>query len=343
MANIKAGIAVRDTLKSLFFSAGDNGIRFIKVQLSDDCEYLVESGTKAVQGSWEQDFALVPPELEDKTACFILYRTDNVTENRHQWYMLCYVPDTAPVRQKMLYASTRHPLKNELGAKNFLDEVHGTDRKDFTPEGFEEYKRHITSEAPLTQEEILKKEERQSGISEAVGMGSPVAYSHGVSFPIDEAVDTAFDDMRSGHLNYIQLTIDLDAEVVKVAKTGNFSPEDAAVQIPPTDCAFHYFNWIHQHEGQEIASLVFAFSCPDGSSGTKGAPVKQRMLYASSKANAIAIPASRGFEVACKLEVASSKDFGVDDYSVVIHPPVEEEKKTFKKPAAPRGRRMVGK
>jgi len=75
--------------------------------------------------------------------------------------------------------------------------------------------------------------------------------------------------MKSGTLNYIQLTIDLDAEVVKVAKTGNFSPEDTADQIPPSDCAFHYFNWIHQHDGQELASLVFAFSCPDGSSGSK--------------------------------------------------------------------------
>lgn len=94
---------------------------------------------------------------------------------------------------------------------------------------------------------------------------------------------------------------------------------------------------------QSDFSSVFAFSCPDGSGGTKGAPVKQRMLYASSKANAIGIPANNGFEVACKLDVASGQDFAEEEYSVLVHPPQEEEKKGFRKPAAPRGRRMVGK
>lgn len=88
---------------------------------------------------------------------------------------------------------------------------------------------------------------------------------------------------------------------------------------------------------------MFAFSCPDGSGGTKGAPVKQRMLYASSKANVIGIAAANNFEIACKLDVASAPDFTEEEYSVLIHPPQEEEKKGFRKPAAPRGRRMVGK
>jgi hypothetical protein len=67
------------------------------------------------------------------------------------------------------------------------------------------------------------------------------------------------------------------------------------------------------------------------------------MLYASSKANAMGIPASNGLTVACKLEVACAQDFTESEYSVLIHPPQEEEKKGFKKPSAPRGRRMVGK
>lgn len=91
-----------------------------------DCETICEVGNKAAHASWEDDFSLVPPELEDKNPCFVLYRTDNQRDGRYLWYMLCYVPDTAPVKKKMLYASVRHNLKNELGANNFLDEVHGT-------------------------------------------------------------------------------------------------------------------------------------------------------------------------------------------------------------------------
>jgi len=256
--------------------------------------------------------------------------------------MCSYVPDTAPVRQKMVYASTRNTFKTDLGSHHFVGDIAGTNRSDFTVEGFQEYLRHSTSEAPLTAEEQQKKEEREAGFSE-IGGGSTVAYAHGVAFPIDDSVHRAFDDMKSGTINYIRLIIDLEAEIIKVGTTGNYSTEEAANQVPPSDCAFHYYNWVHEHEGNELASLVFGFSCPDGSSGSKGAPVKQRMLYASSKGTAIGIPAAEGMELACQLAVASSKDFGVGEYSVLIHPPQAEEKKGFKKPSAPRGRKLVGK
>jgi len=127
------------------------------------------------------------------------------------------------------------------------------------------------------------------------------------------------------------------------AETANLTPDELPSHVPASDCAFHYYNWEHQHDGEHLKSLVFGFSCPDGSSGSKGAPVKQRMLYASSKANAIGIPANKNFEIACKLDVGSGRDFELSEYSVLIHPPQEEEKKGFKKPSAPRGRRMVGK
>jgi len=339
---MKSGVSLSESVKTKFFSAGSEGIRFIKVQLNDDWTNLVETATGNASGDWESDFSLVPEHLEDKTPCFILYRTDSEIDGRSSWYMCSYVPDTAPVRQKMVYASTLHSFKNDLGSHHFVGDIAGTNRSDFSAEGFQEYLRHSASEAPLTAEEQLKREERQAGLAECGG-GSSVAYAHGVSFPIDDGVHHAFDEMKRGSINYIQLAIDLEAEIIKVGTSGSYSTEEVANQVPLGDCAYHYFNWVHDHEGNEVASLVFAFSCPDGSGGTKGAPVKQRMLYASSKATAIGIPALEGMEVACKLEVASPADFGESEYSVVIHPPQAEEKKGFKKPSAPRGRKLVGK
>jgi len=141
----------------------------------------------------------------------------------------------------------------------------------------------------------------------------------------------------------VQVVIDIDAEVMKVSNSGLYSSAEVQQQVPTADCAFHYYNWVHSHDGLEVSSLIFAFSCPDSSHGTKSAPVKQRMLYASSKANALALPVAKELEVACKLDVGSGHDLREEEYSVIIHPPVAEEKKGFKKPAPRGGRRMVGK
>lgn len=40
--------------------------------------------------------------------------------------MLSWSPDSAPVRQKMLYASTKATLKQEFGSAHIKDEMHAT-------------------------------------------------------------------------------------------------------------------------------------------------------------------------------------------------------------------------
>lgn len=40
--------------------------------------------------------------------------------------MISWIPDTAPVRQKMLYASTKATLKLEFGSGDIQDELQAT-------------------------------------------------------------------------------------------------------------------------------------------------------------------------------------------------------------------------
>ncbi len=55
------------------------------------------------------DFAKVVPNFERHTAAFVLYRLDSTdaSAGSHEWVLLSYVPDGSPVKQRMLYASTR--------------------------------------------------------------------------------------------------------------------------------------------------------------------------------------------------------------------------------------------
>jgi len=138
----------------------------------------------------------------------------------------------------------------------------------------------------------------------------------------------------------VRLIIDIDAEMIKVDHSGTVSAAEVGAQVPKTDCAFHFFLWKHMHQGEHFESLIFAFSCPDGSGGTKSAPLRSRMLYATSKMNVAALAESKGFEIAHKMEIGSGLEFAENEFAPILHPVVVQET-SFKKPAAPRGRKVV--
>lgn len=111
--------------------------------------------------------------------------------------------------------------------------------------------------------------------------------------------------MVSGGPNYVQVLIDIEGEKIKLDHAADVNIRDITDQLHMSEPRFHFFAYPHLWEGRQITSygkeekkptlnsdlfesllniLVYIYSCPDGSGGTKGAPVKMRMLYSSSKA-----------------------------------------------------------
>lgn len=67
--------------------------------------------------------------LEATTPAYIFVRLDEkASTGEYKWLFLCYVPDHAKVRDKMLYASTRATLTKELGDYRFADSIYGTEK-----------------------------------------------------------------------------------------------------------------------------------------------------------------------------------------------------------------------
>lgn len=99
---------------------------------------------------------------------------------------------------------------------------------------------------------------------------------------------------------------------------------------------------------------MYIYSCPDGSGGTKSAPVKQRMLYSSSKANVSQIAAAADIVIAARvceqlcfvvafsltpvclqLEVNKGSEVTAQVLMDTLHPPKEEKTTGFARPARP--------
>lgn len=73
-----------------------------------------------------------------------------------------FVPNSAPVREKMLFASTRLTLVRELGIERFRETLFATEAAELTAEGWAKHEKHSSQEAPLTEEEA-----GQAGLREA--------------------------------------------------------------------------------------------------------------------------------------------------------------------------------
>lgn len=73
--------------------------------------------------SLSTDLSLISSVLDADKPCYIVFR---LPENTGGWCLFCYVPDKSKVKEKMVYASSRSNLKQQLGANYFQDEVFGT-------------------------------------------------------------------------------------------------------------------------------------------------------------------------------------------------------------------------
>lgn len=139
--------------------------------------------------SFSDDLSLLAPHLDPKIALYIILRRYASSETA-PFVAITYVPDSAPVRQKMLFASTRLTLVRELGIERFRETIFATTKEELTPQGFDKHDKHVGLEAPLTEEEQSLGEVKRKEAEEGRGMNERKSHvSSGVSMPIsDEAV-----------------------------------------------------------------------------------------------------------------------------------------------------------
>lgn len=129
--------------------------------------------------------SLLVPTLTDTDPLYILLKRYDTVPNL---IAVSYVPDTAKVRQKMLFASTRLTLVRELGREHFRETIFATAKEELTPEGFAKHDKHEQLEAPLTEEERslqgVKKAEAEEG---SRGTGSrEIHLGQTMSMPVHE-------------------------------------------------------------------------------------------------------------------------------------------------------------
>ncbi|KAJ3212642.1 Twinfilin-1 [Clydaea vesicula] len=324
-----------------------NSIRAIKISVKD--EELIFNKSVDCSGNWKDDFSLISDFFESKSPSFVLYKLDtkeppkiekgNWTENQESGSGL-YIPDFAPVRSKMLYASTKATLSKELGDSSFVDYYYGSTKEEFTLNGYREHREHQNAKVPLTEreQEILSIKENESaniGISARKGYNPMNSELGGFSIPVTADAEEGIDMFVNGSQNLVVLKILIAEERIALdffdnLDVNNLSTNDKMREsnglIEPR---YILFTWNEKK--------VFALTCPDTSK------VRERTLYSSMRASIIKFIDDKlgvGNELAKKLELDAVSDLNDDNLKYEFGylesaGQEKEEKKVFSKPMKP--------
>ena len=123
--------------------------------------------TVALQSDFSSDLSQVSSLLSPTSARYVLLKIAHGESDG--FVAVTYVPNGAPVREKMLFASTRLTLVRELGIERFRETLFATEAAELTAEGWAKHEKHSTQAAPLTQEEEGQADLREAEAQESGG------------------------------------------------------------------------------------------------------------------------------------------------------------------------------
>ncbi|XP_015592032.1 twinfilin isoform X1 [Cephus cinctus] len=336
----QTGIKANDALKKVFAKCRDGKIRVLKVSIEN--EELVPASSSKPVGKWQDDYdKMVKPLIVENQPAYILYRLDSKSpDSGYDWLFISWSPDIAPIRQKMLYASTKATLKQEFGTASIKEELHGTVPEDITLEGYRRHKRNDAAPAPLTTAEEELAELKKTTINTDYSVETRHQTLSGVAFPVTDEAEQAITDLGKGLHEYVQLKIDLEEEKIHLVMACEVSLDKLPTKVPSDAARYHLYNFKHTHEGDYIESIVFIYSMPGYSCS-----IKERMLYSSCKAPLLDLIQSLGVNITKKLEIDDGKELNEDFLQEELHPKVNLHRPKFAKPKGPphRGAKRITK
>jgi len=277
------------------------------------------------------DLQLLQSHISSTQAAYVLLRVDPSAADG--FIAITFVPNAAPVRQKMLFASTRLTLVRELGIERFRSTLFATETDELTAQGWAKHEKHEALPAPMTTEEAGLASVKEAEARESGGTGNRRGHVNSkVNVPTGEGVLDALQGLQPGTLVQLKFQLPDETLLLDSAKQ-NVTPDDLAAAISTQEPRYSFYSSPSATDSQ----IIFIYTCPTGSK------IKERMVYSTSK-SWVRIVAERdaGIVVAKSLEATEPSELTVDlfaDGETAEVPSTETRQNTgFSRPKRP-GRR----
>lgn len=340
----QTGIHATDELKATFAKCkAQSDIRCLK--LSIDKEKLVCDETKPMSISsnvdWKQDWKtyMVESFLPKQRPCYVLFRLGDANDDKDiavkpppnaksgavpsnqssQWLFVSWTPESSPVREKMIYASTKSTVKQEFGGGSIFADYFVAGPEDLSVDAVRKWierKQHIRdghidmNELSLSEQELQQVKADEAALCADLLASAATLKQKNNSLPniempiADEAIKALY-DFKQGKSAYVQLSIDPKSETILMEKNEPSSGFDLAKKsissLTPKDHArYHLVSYNHLHNKKQTKATLFIYSIP-----SSGCPVKERMLYSSVKNSLLKViqdESKIGIEVTRRIE-----------------------------------------
>nr|XP_020453753.1 twinfilin-2 isoform X2 [Monopterus albus] len=327
-------LVVTPELREFLARVRGGTVRLFKVRIQD--EQLVLGAYREPEKSWDQDYDhFLLPLLDDREPCYILYRLDSQNAQGYEWIFISWSPDQSPVKQKMLYAATRATVKKEFGGGHLKYEMFGTTEEDICLLGYQCHVSSCSGPAPLTLAEQELQRIKITEVKAEINVESKHQTLQGLAFPLQDTAKRALQQLAQKRLNYIQLRLDVEKEIIELANCSPTETRDLPRRVPKDTPRYHFFLYKHCHEGDYLESVVFIYSMPGYSCS-----IKERMLYSSCKSQLLEeVEKDYHLEVAKKLEIDNGDELTEEFLYDEVHPKQYAHKQAFAKPRGPAGKR----
>ncbi|KAJ5956241.1 hypothetical protein N7501_010520 [Penicillium viridicatum] len=322
---MQSGITVSSELQDAFARFNSDSSTFC-LPVTITAEALTPLAPISFQGSPSENafFSALPQlssVLQPKTPIYLLLRRPSTASTA--LIALTYIPSNAPVRAKTLFASTRSTLSRELGTEKFASTVFATEEDEILGQ---DAWRERDGEGPnaISREDMMGEKEREleavrKAEAEArngtpgrdIGIGGTFGPGTGsgmrVSMPVDEGAKSALRDLRDGGL--VQLTVDIPTEKIVLADSqSGVEANSVATHISSSSPRYSFYHY----PGSDV--VIFVYTCPTGSS------IKERMLHASSRRNAITVAEQEGLKIEKKIEASGPDEITGDRLQEEVTP-----------------------
>ncbi|KAG6008609.1 hypothetical protein E4U21_004249 [Claviceps maximensis] len=274
---MQSGISASRELQAEFNSLLSSSSTFGLV-VGIEKESLVPTATlPSTSHSFADNLAHLKGHLQADAALYLLLKRH---AEQPSLVAVTYVPDSAPVRQKMLFASTRLALVRELGSEHFRETIFANSAEELTMGGFEKHDAHNKLAAPLTDEEQSLGEVKRAEQEAGSGTGTrEIHLSKSFAMPMAEDALSALRELKSeAGRTVVMLKINAEKEFVELVDE---SPRPSSISelssaISSSEPRFTLFKYNHMYNGTEQCPVLFFYTCPI-TPGNKS--IKNRMLY----------------------------------------------------------------
>ncbi|KAK5688576.1 Twinfilin-1 [Elasticomyces elasticus] len=299
-SGISASQDLQDAFNDLVSSSGKRA-----VLASIQNEQIVHTSTiSADNGRFQDDLQKLQSRISSTQATYVLLKVDS---NAPDGYVaITFVPNAAPVRQKMLFASSRLSLVRELGLERFRQQIFCTEASELTAEGWKKHEQHEALDAPLTEEESGLKGVKDAEAAESLGTQGRRGHVTGrVDVKTGEGVVEALELLKEEGCRgtVVQLKYALPEEVLTLDQsTDGVAPEDVAGIISTSEPRYTFYA-----SPDPGAGIVFIYTCPTSSR------IKERMIYSTGKSwTRTVAERDAGITIAKSLEATEPSEVTVD-------------------------------